>query len=345
MAIMENKAIEKLFQLDNRKMMRTITLEEHYASPAFWNGPGQKLKEQAKKEEILGFGKLIEELSDLGDKRIAAMDAAGIDVQVLSLTAPSVQQLDAKEAIDLAREANDYLAEAIQCYPKRFAGFATLPTAAPDIAADELERMVNEHGFKGGNVDGHTQGRYLDDRFFWPILERAEALKVPLYIHPTMPPEPVIEAYYAGFSPEVTNALSRHAWGWHIETAIHVLRLIVSGTFDQFPGLHIVIGHMGEALPFMMPRIDKALPTNITKLDRSVADYLRENIYYTFSGFNFTQTFLDMYLQVGADQIMFSADYPYSSMEQARNFLDQLPVSSVDKNKIAHGNAERLLRI
>lgn len=256
-----------------------------------------------------------------------------------------MQQLDAKEAVDLAREANEYLAEAIQCHPKRFAGFATLPTAAPDIAADELERMVNEHGFKGGNIDGHTQGRYLDDRFFWPILERAEALKVPLYIHPTMPPEPVIEAYYAGFSPEVTNALSRHAWGWHIETAVHILRLIVGGTFDQFPDLQIVIGHMGEALPFMMPRIDKALPTNITKLNHSIADYLRENVYYTFSGFNFTQTFLDMYLQVGADQIMFSADYPYSSMEQARSFLDQLPVSSVDKNQIAHGNAERLLRI
>ena len=109
-----------------------------------------------------------------------------------------------------------------------------------------------------------------------------------------MPPEPVIEAYYAGFSPEVTYALSRHAWGWHIETAIHVLRLIASGTFDQFPSLHIVIGHMGEALPFMMPRIDKSLPTNITKLNSSVADYLKENVYYTFSGFNFTQTFLDM---------------------------------------------------
>jgi predicted TIM-barrel fold metal-dependent hydrolase len=345
MTIMENKAIEKASQIDHLEMMRSITLEEHYASPAFWHGPGRQLKEQAKKGELLGSGKLIEELSDLGEKRLAEMDAAGIDVQILSLTAPSVQQLDTKEAIELAQEANDYLAAAIQQYPKRFAGFATLPTATPDIAAKELERMVNEHGFKGGNIDGHTRGRYLDDRFFWPILEKAEVLKVPLYIHPTMPPKPVIEAYYAGFSPEVTNAFSRHAWGWHIETAIHILRLIFSGTFDQFPDLQIVIGHMGEALPFMMPRIDKALPTNITKLNRTVAEYLRENIYYTFSGFNFTQTFLDLYLQVGADRIMFSADYPYSSMEQARNFLEQLPVSFADKNKIAHGNAENLLRL
>lgn len=273
------------------------------------------------------------------------MDAAGIDVQVLSLTDPSVQQLNATEAVELAREANDHLAEAIRHHPKRFAGFATLPTAAPDIAAEELERMVSEHGFSGGYINGHNRGRYMDDRFFWPILERAEALKVPLYIHPTMPPEPVIEAYYAGFSPEVTDVLSRHAWGWHIETAVHVLRLIVSGTLDKFPGLQIVIGHMGEALPFMLPRIDKALSINITKLNRTVADYLRENIYYTFSGFNFTQTFLDLYLQVGADRIMFSADYPYSSMVQARNFLDQLPVSYTDKMKIAHGTAERLLRL
>ena len=343
--IMENKALEKLSQFHNHKIMRTITLEEHYATPAFLDSLGRKINEQAKTTEHFGYGKFIEELSDLGDKRITAMDTAGIDVQVLSLTDPSVQQLDATDAVELAREANDYLAEAVRRYPEHFAGFATLPIAAPDIAAEELERMVNEHGFKGGNINGHTRGRYLDDKFFWPILEHAEALKVPLYIHPTLPPEPVIETYYAGFSPEVTSGLSRAAWGWHIETAIHILRLIVSGAFDQFPGLQIVIGHMDEALPFMMPRIDKVLSPNVTKLNHPIADYLRENIYYTFSGFNFTSTFLNLYLQVGADRIMFSADYPYSPMAQARNFLDQFPVSPVDKNKIAHGNAELLLRL
>jgi len=325
--------------------MRTITLEEHYASPTFLDGPGRKLKEHAGMVERFSGGNLIEKLTDLGEKRIAEMDAAGIDVQVLSLTDPSVQQLDATGAIELAHEANDYLAEAIRRHPQRFAGFATLPTAAPDIAADELERMVNEHGFKGGWINGHIRGRYLDDTFFWPILERADALKVPLCIHPTPPPEPVIEAYYTGFSLEVTNGFSRHGWGWHIETAIHVLRLILSGAFDKFPDLQIVIGHLGEALPFMMPRLDKGLSTDLTKLDHPVADYLQENVYYTFSGFNFTPTFLNLYLQVGADRIMFSADYPYSSMAEARTFLDQLPVSLADRNKIAHGNAERLLRL
>ena len=342
---MENTAPEKLSHGRNRKMMRTITLEEHFASPAFLKGPGQRLREQPRMAGGSGLGNLAEDLSDLGEKRIAEMDAAGIDMQVLSLTDPSVQQLDAPGAVALAREANDYLAEAVRRYPKRFAGFATLPTAAPDTAAEELERMVTEHGFKGGWINGHTRGRYLDDRSCLPILERADALKVPLCIHPTPPPAPVIDAYYAGFSPEVTNGLSRHGWGWHIETAVHVLRLILSGAFDRFPDLQIVIGHMGEALPFMMPRLDKGLSVNITKLDRPVADYLQDNVYYTFSGFNFTPTFLNLYLQVGADRIMFSADYPYSPMAEARDFLDQLPVSFADKDKIAHGNAERLMRL
>ncbi len=345
MRIMKNKTPEKLSHPGGREMMRTITLEEHYASPAFLDGPGRNLREQPGMTGRFGYGNPAEDLLDLGEKRIAEMDTAGIDMQVLSLTDPSVQQLDATGAAELAREANDYLAEAVRRYPERFAGFATLPTAAPGIAADELERMVTGHGFKGGWINGHTRGRYLDDKFFRPILERADALRVPLCIHPTPPPAPVIEAYYAGFSPVVINGFSRHGWGWHIETAVHVLRLILSGAFDRYPDLQIVIGHLGEALPFMMPRLDKGLSVNVTKLNRPVADYLQENVYYTFSGFNFTPAFLNLYLQVGADRIMFSADYPYSSMAEARTFLDQLPVSTADKNKIAHGNAERLLRL
>ncbi len=322
--------------------MRTITLEEHYASPAFLAGPGRELKEQG---GIVGDPKILAALADVGDGRIAAMDAAGIDVQVLTLTAPSVQQLDATEAIDVASRSNDFLAAASKRHPERLAGFAALPTADPDAAAAELERMVKDHGFVGGHVDGHTQGRYLDDKFFWPLLERAEALDVPIYIHPTVPPQPVIDAYYAGFAPLISDALARHAWGWHIETAVHVLRMIARGVFDRFHGLQIIIGHMGEALPFMLPRTDHALPTSVTKLKRPVSAYLLENLHYTFSGLNYTRTFLDLYLEMGADRIMFSADYPYSSMAEAHAFLDRLPVSPVDKEKIAYINAERLLRL
>jgi predicted TIM-barrel fold metal-dependent hydrolase len=325
-------------QYGNSQRMRTITLEEHYASSAFLEGSaGRDVKAR--------YNNLIKQLCDIGEYRIADMDKVGIDVQVLSLTSPGLQQLDASEAVALAREENDRLAEAVRRYPNRFAGFAALPTSAPEAAAGELERTISQHGFKGALINGHTQGRYLDDTFFWPILERAEALHVPIYLHPTPPPQPVLDTYYGGFAPQITAALSTGGWGWHIETAIHIIRLILGGVFDRYPNLQLVIGHMGEALPFMMSRIDAALPMTTTKLDRPLAAYFRENLHYTFGGFNWTPTFLDLLLQVGVDRIMFSADYPYQSMERARTFLDQLPVSPADKERIAHGNAERLLRL
>ena len=320
--------------------MRTITLEEHFAGPGFLDGPGRGLKEQA-----LKFGgpaaKLLEQLCDLGDKRIAEMDAAHIDMQILSLTSPGAEQLEAAEAAALARETNDYLADAVRSHPTRFGGFATLPTADPNAAAAELERTIRDYGFKGALINGHIQGRYLDDQFFWPIFERAEALNVPIYLHPTQPPKPVIEASYGGFAPIVTDMLAGAGWGWHIETAVHVIRIILGGTFDRYPRLQLVVGHMGETLPFMLQRLD-VMPMAMTKLNRPISSYLRENLHYTFSGFNFTPTFLDLLLQVGVDRIMFSADYPYASMAQARAFLDQLPVSTADRERIAHGNAERL---
>jgi uncharacterized protein len=314
---------------------RIITLEEHFASHAFLEGPGRMLKHPAQ---------LVEKLIDLGARRITDMDAAGIDVQVLSLVAPGVDQLDAGEAVGQARASNEVLGEAVKRYPGRLFGFATLATAAPETAAEELERSVREHGFKGAVINGHARGRYLDDEFFWPILERAEALRVPIYLHPTPPPKPVIDASYTGnFSAEVTDKLATSGWGWHIETAVHVLRLILSGAFDRYPRLQLIIGHLGEALPFMLPRIDRNLPMKLTKLQRPMGAYLRENLSYTVSGFNFTTTFVNLLLEVGADRIMFSADYPFGSLSEARSFLDDLPVSPADKEKIAHLNAELLL--
>lgn len=331
--------------------MRTITLEEHYATPAFMEGPGQQLHNQAQAARAhpqiaAGVAQLIDQLCDLDQRRIADMDAAGIDVQVLSLTSPGVEQLDAADAVELARDANDRLADAMRRHPSRIAGFAALPTMAPESAAAELERMVRDHGFKGALINGHIRGRYLDDTFFWPILECAEALQVPLYLHPTPPPQTVIEASYAGnFAPGVTIGLATAAWGWHIDTANHVLRLILSGAFDRYPRLQFIIGHLGEGLPFMLSRLELALPTEMTKLSRPIGAYLRENLHYTFGGFNYLPTFLDLLLQVGVDRIMFSADYPYASMVRARTFLDQLPVSPADKARIAYGNAERLLQL
>jgi uncharacterized protein len=321
--------------------MRTITLEEHFATPRFLDGPGREIKEYAKRSDPRAI-RLMEQLPDVGGKRIAAMDAAGIDMQIVSLTAPGVEQMEAAEAIALARDCNDYLAEAVRRNPRRFGGFAALPTPAPDQAVREFERCMRELKFIGALINGHSRGRYLDDKFFWPILECAETLGAPIYLHPTRPPQPVIEASFAGFSPVVTAMFSGAAWGWHIETAVHVLRLILGGVFDRFPRLQIVIGHMGEVLPFMFQRLDNMAPA-ITGLQKPISSYLRENVHYTFSGFNFTPTFLDLLLELGGvERIMFSADHPYQSMAKARAFLEQLPVNAADKARIAHGNAERL---
>jgi predicted TIM-barrel fold metal-dependent hydrolase len=323
--------------------MRTITLEEHFATPGFFDGPGRELKNRA--EKVGGrYANLIARLCDVGAKRLAEMDAAGIDMQVLSLTAPGVEQLDAADAVALARDANDYVADAVKKHPTRFAAFAAVATPAPNEAAAELERCARS-GFKGAAVNGHNRGRYLDDKFYWPFLECADALNVPIYLHPTPPPKAVLDTYYGGFAPLLSEMLAGGAWGWHIETAVHVIRLISRGVFDRFPKLQVVIGHMGEGLPFMFQRFD-IMPPAVTGLKRRYQDYLRDNVHYTFSGFNFPPAFLDLLLELGGvDRIMFSADHPYQSMPAARAFLDQIPVSAADKERIAHGNAEKLLNL
>ncbi|WP_024506265.1 amidohydrolase family protein [Bradyrhizobium sp. ARR65] len=323
--------------------MRTITLEEHFATPGFLDGPGRDLREQARQVGSRAE-RLMRDLCDIGDGRIAQMDAAGIDMQVVSLTAPGVEQLEAAEAVVLAREANDALAEAIATRPTRLSGFAALPIAVPDQAAKELERRFSHQAFAGAVINGHQRGRYLDDKFFWPVLEAAESLGAPIYLHPTRPPKPVIDASFGGFAPLVTEMLAGPGFGWHIETAVHVLRMVLGGVFDRFPKLQIVIGHMGEGLPFFMQRVD-VMPIELTRLKRQVSEYLRENLHYTFAGFNFPPTFLDLLLEVGVSRIMFSADYPYGSMAKARAFLEQIPVSAADRARIAHGNAEKLFRL
>jgi predicted TIM-barrel fold metal-dependent hydrolase len=322
--------------------MRTITVEEHFISPGFLANPGREFTERVRH----GHGaRIFAQLQEVGAKRIAEMDAAGIDMQVLSLNSPGVEQLDPAEAVSVAREANDFLADVVKSNPTRFAGLAALPIQAPKQAAEELERRIRQQGFKGVIVNGHVRGRYLDEKFFWPMLERAEALSAPIYLHPTLPPKPVVDAVYGGLLPPVSAMFAGPAWGWHVETAVHLIRMILGGVFDRYPKLQVVIGHLGEAIPFMLPRLDKNLPPEMTKLNRRMGDYLRENVHYTFGGFNFPATFLNLLLEVGVERIMFSVDYPYISMTESRAFLERLPVSAVDLERIAHGNAERLFRL
>ncbi|UOE50963.1 amidohydrolase family protein [Mucilaginibacter sp. SMC90] len=315
--------------------MRTITLEEHFATLLFIAGPGQAINKQPE---------IAAQLLELGEKRIAEMDNAGIDLQVLSINAPGAEQSPAAEAVTLAKESNDRLALAIQTYPERFAGLAAIPTANPKTAVEEMERTI-QLGFKGAVINGHVHGRYLDDSYFQPIFEAAQKLKVPIYLHPTKPPEAVSKIYYSGFSPQVDDLFARAGYGWHIETGVHVLRLILGGVFDRFPELQIIIGHLGESLPYMQERLDKVLVPRATGLQHEISYYLKKNIYYTISGFNFQSPFQTMLAEVGATRIMFSADYPYAPMDAARKFLDQLPVSEADRHLIAHGNAEKLLNL
>jgi predicted TIM-barrel fold metal-dependent hydrolase len=316
--------------------MRIIAIEEHFASRRIPDLAGA-VDGQARQHEFAS------KLLDLGETRIADMNAAGIDLQVLSLTTPGAQQLARPGAVALACEENDRLAEAVGRHSGRLAAFAALPTAAPVAAADELERTVRELGFKGAMINGPTEGRFLDDQSFWPILERAEALDVPIYLHPAPPPPAVVDAYYGGLAPQVSAALATGAWGWHVETGLHALRLILAGVFDRFPRLQFVIGHMGEVLPFMLTRASALMPTALTGLRRPVSEYFRQNVHITTSGFFSVPPFLNALLEVGADRLMFSVDYPFSDNEQARAFLDAMPVSPADREKIAHGNAERLL--
>jgi predicted TIM-barrel fold metal-dependent hydrolase len=332
--------------------MTIIALEEHYATEALCdaNADHPQLKHfllrqnEGRLRQPALRGNILQQLLELGEQRLAAMDAAGIDIQVISHTTPGPETLEVSLARRLAAEANDIAAAAIAAHPDRFAGFATLPVPDPVAAAKELERAINDLGFVGAMLNGHVDGRYLDDQFFWPIFEAAEALDVPIYLHPTLPPQPVIDACYSGFSQDVGPALAAAAWGWHVDTGLHVLRLILGGVFDRFPHLRLVIGHMGELLPSMIWRAGFFL-NGLSGLDRPLQSYFTENIYVTTSGVFDHAAFAAAVHALGTDRILFSVDYPYGSNDEARAFLDGLPVSSPDREKIAHANAERLLKL
>ena len=318
--------------------MRVIALEEHFWTAEIAEAIG------ALRNPDAGSGSPLEaDLADLGERRLAAMDAAGIDVQVISHTTPGVQHLDADTATPLARDANDRLARAVEKHPRRFAGFATLPTAAPGVAADELERAVTELGLKGAMINGHTGGRFLDDPAFDVLLARAERLGVPLYLHPTEPIPAVREAYYEGFAPAVTWFLSAAAWGWHAETALHVLRMVLGGVFDRHPQLQLVIGHMGEMLPFMLQRVDDNLPPGVTGLEHLPSEYILRNVHITTSGLFSLPPLLCALMVFGVDRVMFSIDWPYAPNEEGRRLLEAAPVAPAALERLAHGNAERLL--
>lgn len=321
--------------------MRTIAIEEHFMGKGFISAIQNASRgglHPAVTRERLSL------LADLGALRLKDMEVGGIDFQVISDIGAILAPYPGDEGVRLAREANDQLAEACTTHPNHFAGFATLPMATPETAADELERAV-QLGLKGAMIHGMTSGRFLDDPIFLPVLERAAALGVPIYIHPAPPPASVREAYYAGLDPAVGFVLSTSGWGWHSEVGIHALRLVLAGVFDRLPTLQIIIGHMGEMIPFMLQRFDESLMPLAGYLQQPVSKYFVQNFYITTSGF-FSDPLLLLAMQVwGVDRIIFSVDYPFSPNEQGRAFLDSAPIGLADKEKISHLNAERLLNL
>lgn len=322
--------------------MRTIALEEHFITASSLRATG------ANGKDLPPYLQVVQpKLLDLGAGRIAAMDEAAVDFQVLSLASIGFDSLDAATASTLARDVNDELAEAVRAHPSRFGGFATLALTAPDTAAAELERCVTQLGFHGALVDGTTHGLFLDDPRFLPVFEAAAHLGVPVYLHPAPPPESVKDAYFSGLPGELGRLLSIAGWGWHAETGLHTLRLILSGLFDRFPTLQLIIGHMGEGLPYALARSSGVLSQAAPHLRQPVAAYFKSNIHLTTSGY-FSQPPLRCAMDVvGIDRLMFSIDYPFSPNGRGRAFLDSLQelLTPEELAKLVHRNAETLLRL
>jgi predicted TIM-barrel fold metal-dependent hydrolase len=316
--------------------MKIIALEEHY-----WDKEvASHFKERGPEMRIPA---LQERLYDLGALRLKEMDEAGIDLQILSHGAPATQRIDAEAAVPLARGANDRLHEVVQKNRGRFEGFAVLPTANPKAAADELERAVMKLGFKGAMIHGLTNDLFIDDKRFWPIFERAQALDVPLYMHPAVPHKAVIEAYYKDYLDQFPGLMTA-AWGFGVETATQGIRLVLSGVFEKCPRLKIILGHLGEGLPFYLWRIDMALARQGNR-STPFRDTFREHFWITTSGNFSTPSLLCCVMEMGVDRILFSVDYPFVPNPPGVKWMEQVPLGPEDRAKILNGNATRLLKL
>jgi predicted TIM-barrel fold metal-dependent hydrolase len=325
--------------------MKTITLEEHISTQRFLRAMEPPQTPQGAMADFVERTNRL--LLDTDQGRIAAMDESGINMQVLSLSGVGLNNLDPGLASELAEEANEKMAEAVAVHPTRFAAFAAIAPQQPEKAAQELERWIGR-GFKGTMIHGTVSGEFLDKPRFLPIFEAAQALDVPVYVHPARPPEPVQQAYFADLPAPVDFLMSTSAWGWHVETGLHALRLIVSGIFDKLPRLKIIIGHMGEDLPYSIARADAVLGTVAgRRLQRAVKDYFRENFWITTAGYFTVPPFLCAREVLGIDRLLFSVDYPYSPMENGIEFLnsltDRIPEGEIAK--LAWHNSQQLLRI
>lgn len=316
--------------------MPTVTLEEHFVTADFLKATdafsGSAMENVRHK------------LLDVGQGRLQAMDEAGIDMQVLSLAAIGLDKLAEAEETAVLRGAHDEVAAAVQAHPTRFRAFATPGLKQPKEAAKELERCVTKLGFVGAMFDGTTDGKFLDAPEFLPVLQCASDLHVPIYVHPAPPPRAVAEVYYGGLPEDVAQLLSIAGWGWHAETGLHALRLIVSGVLDRLPELRVIVGHMGEGLPYALARSSGVL-SPAAKLQRSVADTFKEQFYVTTSGY-FTKPPFDCARAVlGFEHLMYSVDYPFSPNTRGQEFVKHLGLSEAEERAFCGEHAAALLRI
>ncbi len=313
-------------------MVYKIALEEHFMMPLMREYFDATLGDvpPAKRDTI------IHSLNDFGEQRLAQMDEAGIGMSLLSLAGPGVQEEpDAGVATARATAANDYLAGKIQDKHERYRGLAHLGLQNPAAAARELERCIGDLGFVGCMINGHTRGRYLDDPFFLPFWEAAAGLNVPVYLHPADPASPL--AAVDGHA-----VLKRATWGWTVETASHALRMIFSGLFDRFPDIKLVLGHLGETLPYQLWRFDSRAKLYDCKLAREPSEYIRKNITVTLSGTYSREPLECALAALGTDRVCFAADYPFENSPMAGRFLDTVELEETTRDAVAHGNAKRL---
>jgi 5-carboxyvanillate decarboxylase len=300
----------------------------------------QRIYDAKTKEEVAA---LLPRLLDLEGERMKDMDANGVDVHLLSLTAPGVQMFDADTATELAALANDRMAEVIKKHPTRFAGLASFAPQAPKRAAKEMERAIKTLKLNGFVVNSHTNSEYFDDQKYWPVLEAAEALDACIYIHPRAPSDGLA-------APFRFYGLDSAQWGYGIETSTHAVRMIVGGVFDRFPKLKICLGHMGEAVHFWAWRLDYMNKNaqnrfSAPKLKLTPSEYFKRNFVITTSGVE-SHMALDFSIKaLGADNVLWAIDYPYQPSAPAVAFMDSAPISDADKQKIYHGNAERVFHI
>ncbi len=320
-----------------------IAVEEHVWTPAIrdrvlaMSPPGERLPPP-----------LADALVEVGEPRLAAMDAMGVDMQILSLHTPGVQTMEVAEAAALARDANELLASAVSAHPERLLCFAALPTPDPGAAVDELERAVSELGHCGAMLYGRTGEKFLDHPDFAPIFDRAGQLGVPLYIHPQRPVEAVSDIYYTqGLPPIAGRVLANFAWGWHVETAVNVIRLIISGAFERSPAPQVILGHWGELIPFFLERLDEVFALFNPGISKGFAETFQEHFYVTPAGMWSYPMLQHAIAELGTDRILYSIDYPLIRPTDgaARRFLEDAPISIADKHKIGHLNAERLFNL